>query len=77
MTAATAVSVSTWLRRAVPDMQSLAGKRIEDLAIVMGAVIATLDAVGDEVGPGGRMLLAWRRLACCHKTVTLQSFGLS
>jgi len=107
-TAAPMIAVPAWLRRAVPDSQSLAGKEIEDLALTAGAVIGALDAVvrrqerwagawrqrlalaaaattakqagriedeaalrdavlltkaGDDVGPAGRMLLAWRRLA--------------
>lgn len=112
--AATPVStVPTWMRRAIPDAQSLAGKGVglhalEDIAITAGAAIGALDAVvrrqerwagvwrqrlalaaatvtakqagrvedslslrdavlltrpGDDVGPAGRMLLAWRRLA--------------
>lgn len=111
--AAPAVALPGWLRRAVPDAQSLAAKgfgpdALEDIAIAAGAAIGALDAVvrrkerwagawrqrlalaaaavaarqsgrvedeaalrdavlftrpGDDVGPGGRMLLAWRRLA--------------
>ncbi|WP_240547214.1 DUF1403 family protein [Mesorhizobium tianshanense] len=107
------VTVPTWLRRAVPDAQSLAGKGVglnalEDVALAAGAAIGALDAVvrrqerwagawrqrlalaaaaatarqagrvedesalrdavlltrpGDNVGPAGRMLVAWRRLA--------------
>jgi hypothetical protein len=107
------VALPGWLRRAVPDPQSLAAKGfgpnpLEDIAIAAGAAIATLDTVvrrherwagawrqrlalaaaavtarqagrvedeaalrdavlltrpGDDVGPAGRMLLAWRRLA--------------
>lgn len=102
------VAVPTWLRRAVPDVQSLGTKGIEDVALAAGAAISALDAVvrrherwagawrhrlalaaaavttrqagrvedkaalrdavlltrpGDDVGPAGRMLLAWRRLA--------------
>jgi hypothetical protein len=100
--------VPTWLRRAVPDAQSLASKDVEDVALITGAAIGALDAMvrrqecwagvwrqrlalsaaavtakqagrvedeaalrdavlltrpGDDVGPAGRMLLAWRRLA--------------
>jgi hypothetical protein len=100
--------VPGWLRRAVPEAQSLAGKDIEDIAIAAGAAIGALDAVvrrqerwagawrhrlalsaaavsakqagrvedenalrdavlltklGDDFGPAGRLLLAWRRLA--------------
>ncbi|WP_108610495.1 DUF1403 family protein [Aminobacter sp. MSH1] len=106
-------TVPAWLRRAVPDAQSLAGKGVglnalEDLAITAGAAIGALDTVvrrqerwagawrqrlalaaagvtarqagrvedesalrdavlltrmGDNVGPAGHLLLAWRRLA--------------
>jgi hypothetical protein len=97
-----------WLRRAVPDPQSLAGKEVEDVALTAGAALGALDAVvrrqerwggawrqrlaltaaavtakqagriedeaalrdtvlltkaGDDVGPAGHLLLAWRRLA--------------
>lgn len=108
-----AVPLPGWLRRAVPDAQSLGSQglgpnALEDIAIAAGAVIGALDAVvrrqerwagawrqrlalaaaavtarqagrvedeaalrdavlltrpGDDVGPAGRMLLAWRRLA--------------
>lgn len=106
--AAPGATVPAWLRRAVPDPQSLAGKEVEDVALTAGAVLGALDAVvrrqerwagawrqrlalaaaavtaqqaarvedeaalrdamlltkaGDDVGPAGRMLLAWRRLA--------------
>nr|WP_295463280.1 DUF1403 family protein [Mesorhizobium sp.] len=107
------VAVPAWLRRAVPDGQSLAGESVglnalEDIASTAGAAIGALDAVvrrqersvgawrqrlaltaaaatakqagriedeaalrdavlltkaGDDVGPAGRLLLAWRRLA--------------
>lgn len=102
------VAVPTWLRRAVPDAQSLGSKGLDDIAIAAGAAIGALDAVvrrqerwagawrqrlalgaaamttrqagrvedeaalrdavlltrpGDDVGPAGRMLLVWRRLA--------------
>ncbi|ESX64733.1 hypothetical protein X759_30010 [Mesorhizobium sp. LSHC420B00] len=101
-------TVPAWLRRAVPDAQSLAGNDVEDVALAAGATIGALDAVvrrqerwggvwrqrlalaaaavtakqagriedesalrdavlltwpGDNVGPAGRMLVAWRRLA--------------
>lgn len=100
--------VPTWLRRAIPDAQSLAGKEIEDVTLAAGAALGALDRVvrrqerwagawrqrlalvaaaatakqvgrvedenalrdavlltkaDDDVGPAGRMLLAWRRLA--------------
>jgi len=108
--AASAVPVAkvpTWLRRAIPDVQSHAKKDVEDVALAAGAAIAALDAVvrrkerwagawrqrlalsaaavttrqagrvedeaalrdavlltrpGDDAGPAGRMLVAWRRL---------------
>lgn len=105
--AALVATVPTWLRRAIPDAQSLADKMVEDVALVAGAAIGALDAVvrrqerwagawrhrlalaaaaatarqgrrvedeaalrdavlltrpGDDVGPAGRMFLAWRRL---------------
>jgi hypothetical protein len=111
--AAPSVALPGWLRRAVPDPQSLTAQGfgpapIEDIAIAAGAAIGALDTVvrrhepwagawrqrlalaaaavtarqagrvedeaalrdavlltrpGDDVGPAGRMLLAWRRLA--------------
>lgn len=106
--AAPVSTVPTWMRRAIPDAQSLTGKDVEDVALAAGAAIGALDAVvrrqefwggawrqrlalsaaavtakqagrvedegalrdallltkpGDDVGPAGRMLLAWRRLA--------------
>lgn len=102
------VTVPTWLRRAIPDAQSLAGQDIEDVVLIAGAAIGALDTVvrrqerwagawrqrlalgaaavttrqagrveeeaalrdaalltkaGDDVGPAGRLLLVWRRLA--------------
>ncbi|MER9216452.1 DUF1403 family protein [Mesorhizobium sp. M0663] len=101
-------TMPTWLRRAIPDAQSLAGKDFEDVALAAGAIIGALDMVvrrqerwagawrqrlaltaaavtakqagrvedeaalrdavlltrpGDNVGPAGLLLLAWRRLA--------------
>ncbi|EHH09252.1 DUF1403 family protein [Mesorhizobium amorphae] len=101
-------TVPAWLRRTIPDAQSLAGKDVKDVALIAGAIIGALDAVvrrqqrwagawrqrlalaaaaatakqagrvedeaalrdavlltrpGDNVGPAGRMFLAWRRLA--------------
>jgi hypothetical protein len=103
-----AVPVPTWLRRAIPDEQSLIGNDIEEVALAAGAAVGALDAVvrrqekwagawrqrlalaaaaaaakqagrvedenalrdavlltrpGDNVGPAGLLLLAWRRLA--------------
>lgn len=101
-------TVPTWLRRAIPDAQSLAAQSLEDVALTAGVAIGALDAVvrrrerwtgawrqrlalsaaavtakqagrvedeaklrdavlltkaGDDVGPAGLLLLAWRRLA--------------
>lgn len=106
--AASAVPMPGWLRRAVPDPQSLSPEGIEDVAIAAGAALGALDAVvrrqerwagvwrqrlalaaaartvreagrvedeaalrdavlltkpGDDVGPAGRILVGWRRLA--------------
>lgn len=100
-------TVPAWLRRTIPDAQSLAGKDVEEVALAAGAAIGALDAVvrqqerwagawrrrlalsaaamtakqagrvedesalrdavlltrpGDNVGPAGLLLLAWRRL---------------
>lgn len=108
VSAAAAVALPGWLRRAVLDAQSLGSQGLEDIAIAAGAAIGALDGVvrrqerwagvwrqrlalgaaavttrqagrvedeaalrdavlltrpGDDVGPAGRMLLAWRRLA--------------
>lgn len=108
VSAAAAVALPGWLRRAVLDAQSLGSQGLEDIAIAAGAAIGALDAVvrrqerwagawrqrlalgaaavttrqagrvedeaalrdavlltrpGDDVGPAGGMLLAWRRLA--------------
>ncbi|MER8607180.1 DUF1403 family protein, partial [Mesorhizobium sp. M1233] len=106
--AASALPVPGWLRRAISDSQGRAGQGFDDVALISGAAIGALDAVvrrqerwagawrqrlalaaatvtarqggriedeaalrdavlltrpGDDVGPAGRMLLAWRRLA--------------
>ena len=111
--AAPLMAVPGWLRQAIPDTQSVAGKgfgpnALEDLALSAGAAIGALDTVvrrqerwagawrqrlalaaaavaarhtgrledesqlrdavlltksGDDVGPAGHLLLAWRRLA--------------
>ena len=105
--AAPGPTVPVWLRRAVPDPQSLAAHGLEEVALAAGAVLGALDVVvrrqekwagawrqrlalsatattakhagriedeaalrdtvlltkaGDDVGPAGRMVLAWRRL---------------
>lgn len=123
--ACSAVSVAAvpiWLRRAIQDSQSLAGRDVEDVALAAGAAIGALDAMirrqerwagtwrqrlalsaaaattrqagriedesalrdavlltrpGDNVGPAGRMLLAWRRLAVmpAERLLTEASIG--
>lgn len=120
--AAPTATVPTWLRRAIPDSQGLAGKDVEEVALAAGAAIGALDAMvrrqerwagacrqrlalsaaaatakqagrvedesalrdavlltkpGDDVGPAGRMLLAWRRLAGtpAEKLLTEASIG--
>jgi hypothetical protein len=72
-TATSAVLVPTWLRRAVPDAQSVAGKDIEDMALVAGAAIGALDAV---VRRQERWAGAWRqRLALAAAAVTARQAG--
>lgn len=115
-------TVPAWLRRAIPEAQSLTRKDIEDVALAAGAAIGVLDAIvrrqerwagawrqrlalsaaaltakqagrvedenalrdavlltrpGDDVGPAGRMFLAWRRLAgtAAEKLLTEASIG--
>lgn len=71
--AAPAVPVPTWLRRAIPDAQSLAGKDLEDLALTAGAAIGALDAV---VRRYERWAGAWRhRLALAAAAVTAKQAG--
>ena len=68
-----AVPVPTWLRRAIPDAQSLAGKEIEDLALAAGAAIGALDAV---IRRQERWAGAWRqRLALSAAAVTAKQAG--
>jgi hypothetical protein len=38
-------TVQAWLRRAIPDAQSLTGKDIEEVVIVAGAAIGAPDVV--------------------------------
>ncbi|KAA3441903.1 hypothetical protein C7I87_33230 [Mesorhizobium sp. SARCC-RB16n] len=116
------VPVPGWLRRAVPDAQSLVAKNLEDVALAAGAALGGLDAVvrrqerwagawrqrlalaaaavtarqagrnedeaalrdavlltrpGDDVGPAGRMLLAWRRLAARPAQESLAETGIA
>ena len=115
-------AVPIWLRRAIQDSQSLAGRDVEDVALAAGAAIGALDAMirrqerwagtwrqrlalsaaaattrqagriadesalrdavlltrpGDNGGPAGRMLLAWRRLAVmpAERLLTEASIG--
>ncbi|MGN6769638.1 MAG: hypothetical protein ACTHJQ_07325, partial [Rhizobiaceae bacterium] len=53
--ASSVTSVPSWLRRAVPNAQNLAGNEIEDVAVVTGTAIGALDA--DE-GVRAKSLLA-------------------
>lgn len=70
--------VPTWLRRAVPDAQSLAGKGVglnalEDIALTAGAAIGALDAV---VRRQERWAGAWRqRLALSAAAATAKQAG--
>ncbi|WP_246678452.1 DUF1403 family protein [Mesorhizobium sp. B2-1-5] len=115
-------AVPAWLRRAISDAQSHAGKDVEDVALAAGATIGVLDAVvrrqerwagawrqrlalaaatatakqagrvederalrdallltrpGDNVGPAGHLLFAWRRLAGtpAEKLLTEKNIG--
>jgi hypothetical protein len=70
-TGAPAVALPAWLRRAVPDAQSLGSQGIEDIAIAAGAAIGALDAV---VRRQERWAGAWRqRLALAAAAVTAQA----
>lgn len=68
-----AVPVPAWLRRAIPDAQSLAGKDVEDVVLTAGAAIGALDAVvRRQVHWAG----AWRqRLALSAAAVTAKQAG--
>jgi hypothetical protein len=74
--AAPMASVPAWLRRAVPDAQSLSERgsgSLEDVALAAGATIAALDVVvrRDEKWAG-----AWRqRLALAAAAVTAKQAG--
>ncbi|MER8543883.1 DUF1403 family protein [Mesorhizobium sp. M1334] len=66
-------TVPAWLRRAIPDAQSLAGKDVEDIAITAGAAIGALDAL---VRRQERWAGAWRqRLALSASAVTAKQAG--
>ncbi|MET2832304.1 DUF1403 family protein [Mesorhizobium shangrilense] len=68
-----ALLVPTWLRRAVADAQTVAGKDVEDVALVVGAAIGALDAV---VRRQERWAGAWRqRLALAAAAVTAGQAG--
>lgn len=77
-TSAQAVTLPGWLRRAVPDAQSLAAKGLgpnglEDVAIAAGAAIGALDAV---VRRQERWAGVWRqRLALAAAAVTARQAG--
>lgn len=66
-------TVPAWLRRAVPDTQSLASKDIEDVALAAGAAIGAIDAVVSRQEFWGG---AWRqRLALAAAAVTAKQAG--
>jgi hypothetical protein len=66
-------TVPAWLRRAIPDAQSLAVQSIEDIAIAAGATIGALDAV---VRRQKRWAGAWRqRLALAAAAATVKQAG--
>ncbi|WP_352697245.1 DUF1403 family protein [Mesorhizobium sp. M0152] len=62
-----------WLRRAIPDAQSLAGQDGEDVALATGAALGALDAV---IRRQERWAGAWRqRLALAAAAVTARQAG--
>ncbi|MER9546602.1 DUF1403 family protein [Mesorhizobium sp. M0437] len=66
-------TVPAWLRRAIPDAQSLAAQNLEDIAISEGAAIGALDAV---VRRQERWSGAWRqRLALATAAATAKQAG--
>ncbi len=66
-------TVPTWMRRAIPNAQSLAGQDIEEVALTAGAAIGALDAV---VRRQERWAGAWRqRLALSAAAVTAKQAG--
>ncbi|RFC63872.1 DUF1403 family protein [Mesorhizobium denitrificans] len=70
---AAATPVPGWLRQAVPDAKTLAGKEVEDVALAVGAAIGALDAVvrREEKWAG-----AWRqRLALAAAATTAKHAG--
>jgi hypothetical protein len=71
--AAPGATIPTWLRRAVPDAQSLAAHSLEDVAIAAGAAIGALDVV---VRRRERWAGAWRqRLALAAAARTVREAG--
>lgn len=71
--AAAAVPVPGWLRRAVPDAQTLAAQSFEDVVLAAGAAIGTLDQVvrGQEKWAG-----VWhQRLALAAGAATAKQAG--
>jgi hypothetical protein len=67
------VTVPAWLRRAIPDAQSLSGNGVEDVAMAAGAIIGALDAV---VRRQQRWAGVWRqRLALAAAAVTARQAG--
>ncbi|NKC23590.1 DUF1403 family protein [Ochrobactrum oryzae] len=65
--------VPAWLRRAIPDAQSVAGKEVEEVALAAGAAIGALDAV---VRRQERWAGVWRqRLALVAAAVTARQAG--
>lgn len=65
--------VPAWLRRAVPDAQSLTAQNLEDIAISAGATIGAVDAI---VRRQERWAGAWRqRLALAAAAITARQAG--
>ena len=66
-------AVPAWLRRGVPDAQGLAGKGVEDMALVAGAALGALDA---GVRRQERWAGVWRqRLALGAAAATARQMG--
>jgi hypothetical protein len=67
------MAVPAWLRRAIPDAQTLAGKEVEEVALAAGATIGALDAM---VRRQERWAGAWRqRLALSAAAATAKQAG--
>ncbi|CAG0961609.1 MAG: DUF1403 family protein [Rhizobiaceae bacterium] len=68
-----AIALPGWLRRAVPDAQSLAVHSLEDVALIAGAAIGALDA---SIRRQERWAGAWRqRLALAAAVVAAKQAG--